>query len=574
MIQVQALCFSHPGGIAALREVDLRIQPGARVAIVGANGSGKTTLARCLNGLHRPEAGEVLVDGLSTSEAQALFAIRQLVGMVFQNPDDQLVSTQVETEIAFGLENIGLDPRLMRERVDEALRQFHLEPYRRHPPHHLSGGEKQRVAIAAAVALRPRYLVLDEPTALLDPRSQHEVSGLLASLRDQFGIATIHITQLPGEAAQTERVLVMHQGRLLADGPPGRIFGDAQLLREAGLEAPFASALGLAVARRTGTALPAALHLEELADALAALPLRPTSPPADEPATSAPAHAKLAIRHLSHGYDAGLPTYHGVLDAVDLEVPPGSLLALLGPSGSGKTTLAQHFNGLIKPQSGQVLLDDQDIWLAPDQIAGVRRRVGLVFQFPELQLFEETLEQDVAFGPRNLGVGPPQLQAQVDRALELVDLPRAQFGKRPPLSLSGGEKRRAALAGVLAMDPEVLVLDEPTAGLDPRSTQHLTELFRQFRAEGKTLVLIAHDMDLVAELATHVAVLGQGRLQLCGPARQILTHPDFSRHSGLEAPAAVRLMQALSARGVAVPGGVLRFSEAVDFLAAALSPEG
>ncbi len=573
MIQIQALCFAHPGGIAALREVDLQIGEGERVAIVGANGSGKTTLARCLNGLHLPQSGRVLVDGLDTADPQALFAIRQRVGMVFQNPDDQLVSTQVETEIAFGLENIGLEARQMHERVDQALRTFHLEPYRRHPPHQLSGGERQRVAIAAAVALRPRYLALDEPTSLLDPRSQHEVGALLASLRDQFGIATIHITQLPGEAALADRVLVMHQGRLVADGPPARIFGDAQLLREAGLEAPFASALSLAVTARTGAQLSASLQLEELADALASLPLRPrsaapTAQPGDE------GNPKLAIRGLCHGYDAGLPTFRAVLDTLDLDVPPGSLLALLGPSGSGKTTLAQHLNGLIRPQAGQVLLDNQDIWSDPDQMAAIRRRVGLVFQFPELQLFEETLAMDVAFGPRNLGFDQQAIETQVDHALALVDLPREQFGPRPPLSLSGGEKRRAALAGVLAMDPEVLVLDEPTAGLDPRTTRHLTEVFRQFRDGGKTIVLIAHDMDLVAELATHVAVLGQGRLQLCGPARQILTHPEFGRQSGLEAPSAVQLMQALAARGLAVPPGVLRFSEAVDFLASALSPDG
>jgi energy-coupling factor transport system ATP-binding protein len=259
---------------------------------------------------------------------------------------------------------------------------------------------------------------------------------------------------------------------------------------------------------------------------------------------------------------------------VDLDIPPGSLLALLGPSGSGKTTLAQHLNGLLRPQAGQVLLDERDIWASPDKMAAVRRRVGLVFQFPELQLFEETVEADVAFGPRNLEVAAELIEGQVDRALDLVDLPRPDFGKRPPLSLSGGEKRRAALAGVLAMDPEVLVLDEPTAGLDPRSTQHLTKLFRQLQQGGRTLVLIAHDMDLVAELATHVAVLGQGRVQLCGPARQILTHPDFTRQSGLEAPSAVQLMQALAARGLAVPTEVLRFSEALDVLAALLSPDG
>jgi energy-coupling factor transport system ATP-binding protein len=573
MIQITGLCFSHPGGIPALRGLELQIGPGERVAIIGPNGSGKTTLARCLNGLHLPQAGQVLVDGLSTADPHALFAIRQQVGMVFQNPDDQLITTQVETEIAFGLENIGLPPDQMRQRVEQALADFHLEAHRRHPPHHLSGGEKQRVAIAAAVALRPRYLVLDEPTALLDPQSQRQVSALLASLRDQFGIATIHITQLPAEAALAERVLVMHQGRLVGDGPPAAIFGDNQLLRGIGLEAPFASALGQALVSRTGRPLPLALHLEGLAETLASGPHTASVPFPTEPSVSAVA-PKITLRQLSHAYNPDLPTRQRVLDAVDLDIPPGSLLALLGPSGSGKTTLAQHLNGLLRPQAGQVLLDERDIWASPDKMAAVRRRVGLVFQFPELQLFEETVEADVAFGPRNLEVAAELIEGQVDRALDLVDLPRPDFGKRPPLSLSGGEKRRAALAGVLAMDPEVLVLDEPTAGLDPRSTQHLTKLFRQLQQGGRTLVLIAHDMDLVAELATHVAVLGQGRVQLCGPARQILTHPDFTRQSGLEAPSAVQLMQALAARGLAVPTEVLRFSEALDVLAALLSPDG
>lgn len=574
MIQIKGLGFVHPGDIPALQDLNLEIGPGERLAIIGANGSGKTTLARCLNGLHQPQAGQVLVDGLSTADPRALFAIRQRVGMVFQNPDDQFISTQVETEIAFGLENVGLPPDQMRQRVDQALSDFQLEAYRRHPPHHLSGGEKQRVAIAAAVALRPRYLVLDEPTALLDPQSQRQVSALLASLRDQFGITTIHITQLPAEAAQTERVLVMHQGRLVGDAPPAAIFGDTRLLKEVGLEAPFASALILALAARTEQSLPPALDLEELADILAARRLKAPVPMPAAVEQIPIAAAKIALHKLSHTYDPDLPTRRTVLEELDLDIPAGSLLALLGTSGSGKTTLAQHLNGLLKPQAGKVLLDDRDIWARPNDLVAVRRRVGLVFQFPELQLFEETLELDVAFGPRNLGVAADLLERQVDRALELVDLPRARFGKRPPLSLSGGEKRRAALAGVLAMDPEVLVLDEPTAGLDPHSTRQLIELFRQFQQQGKTLVLIAHDMDLVAELATHVAVLGHCRLQLCGPARQILTHPDFTRLSGLEAPSAVQLMQALGARGLAVPAGVLRFSEAVDFLAAALSPDG
>lgn len=571
MIRVRDLSFSHPGDIPALHGIDLEIRPGERLAIIGANGSGKSTLARCLNGLHRPRSGQVVVDELSTGDPRALFAIRQRVGMVFQNPDDQLVSTMVETEIAFGLENLGIQPSEMRRRVDQVLGDFHLAPYRRHPPHLLSGGEKQRVAIAAAVALRPRYLVLDEPTALLDPHSQREVNDLLASLRDAFGIATIHITQHPDEAAQAERVLVLHQGRLLRDAPPAEVFRDARLLRETGLAAPFASAVAVALQEQCGLALTPVLRLEALADALADLRSTAPPPPADElPPAAAP--AKIAIRELSHAYGTGLPDRRAVLEGIDLDIPAGSILALLGPSGSGKTTLAQHLNALLRPQAGRVLLDGRDIWAAPGDLAPVRRRVGLVFQFPELQLFEETLEQDVAFGPRNLGCSPAAVESQVERALELVGLPRCRFGQRPPLSLSGGEQRRAALAGILAMDPEVLVLDEPTAGLDPRSTGLLREVFLQLQRQGKTLVLIAHDLDLVAELATHVAVLRQGRVQLQGPARQILAHPDFPERSGLEAPSPVRLMRALAARGLAAPAGLIKFAEVVHFLSTIFAP--
>ena len=194
MIHVQDLTFTHPGNIPALQDINLDIHPGERLAIIGPNGSGKTTLARCLNGLHLPRTGQVLVDDLSIHDPGALFEIRKRIGMVFQNPDDQLVSTTVESEIAFGLENLGVPPEEMHLRVSAALGQFHLEAYSLHPPHHLSGGEKQRLAIAAAVALRPRYLVLDEPTALLDPQGRREVSAILDGLRDEFGITTIHIT--------------------------------------------------------------------------------------------------------------------------------------------------------------------------------------------------------------------------------------------------------------------------------------------------------------------------------------------------------------------------------------------
>ena len=560
MIRVEKLSLSYRGGLAALRSIDLHISPGEDIALIGANGSGKTTLACCLNGLQQPQAGRVLVDGMDTSDPPQLRSIRQLVGMVFQNPDDQLVGTTVADELAFGLENIALASDEIHRRVEETLAAFDLEAYHRYPPHKLSGGEKQRVAIAAVVAMRPRYLVLDESTALLDPGERQQVAELLQRLRTTYGIATILITQSPEEAARADRVIVLHAGRVHADGPPAALFADPPKLRSLALAPPFASALAAHLSL-AGTHL----ELDALSDALTTLqpqtPLPPWTPPAPPP----PAPSKLATEGLTHLYDEHLPTQHCGIRDITIDVPTGAVLALVGTNGSGKTTLAQHFNALLKPSRGRVLLDSCDIGFQPP--ARVRQRVGLAFQFPELQLFAETVAEDVAFGPRNLGFAPERVDCLVARALAMVNMPLEEFGPRQPLSLSGGERRRVALAGVLAMDPEVLVLDEPTAGLDPRTTASLCQLFAELGDQGRTLVLISHDMELVGRLATHVVVLRQGRIELQGPARAVLAHPEFESISGLVPPMSVQLTRHLRQRGLALAGNPLTIEETIDWLA-------
>ena len=560
MIRVEKLSLSYRGGLAALRSIDLLINPGENIALIGANGSGKTTLARCLNGLQQPQAGRVLVDGMDTSDPTQFRSIRQLVGMVLQNPDDQLVGTTVADELAFGLENLALASDEIHCRVEETLAAFDLEAYRRYPPHRLSGGEKQRVAIAAMVAMRPRYLVLDESTALLDPGERQQVAELLQRLRTAYGIATILITQSPEEAARADRVIVLHAGRVHADVSPAVLFADPPKLRALGLDLPFASALAahLSLAETH-------LELDALSDALVALnpqmplpPWTPSSPPSPTP-------SKLAAEGLTHLYDEHLPTQRRGICDIDLEVPTGSVLALVGTNGAGKTTLAQHFNALLKPSRGRVLLDGCDIGSQPP--ARVRQCVGLAFQFPELQLFAESVAEDVAFGPRNLGFAPERINCLVARSLAMVDMPLEEFGPRQPLSLSGGERRRVALAGILAMDPEVFVLDEPTAGLDPRTTASLCQLFAELSDQGRTLVLISHDMELVGRLATHIVVLRQGRIELQGPARTVLAHPEFDAISGLAPPRSVQLAHHLQQRGLPLAGDPLTLEETIDWLA-------
>ena len=556
MICVEKLGLCYGDGRAALRSIDLHISPGENIALIGPNGSGKTTLARCLNGLLRPHAGRVLVDGMDTGDPTQLRSIRQRVGMVFQNPDDQLVGSTVADELAFGLENLALASPEIQRRVQETLTAFDLEPHRRCPPHQLAGGEKQRVAMAAAVARRPRYLVLDEATALLDPGERQQVAALLQRLRAAYRIATILITQSPEEAARADRVIVLHAGRVQADGPPDALFANPAL----GLDLPFARAL----ADRLALAEPH-LELDALSDALAALkpqtPLPPWTPPAPPP----PTPSKLAAQGLTHLYDEPLPTRRRGIRDIDLAIPNRSVLALVGPNGAGKTTLAQHFNALLKPSHGRVLLDGCDIGTQP--LTRVRQRVGLAFQFPELQLFAESVAEDVAFGPRNLGFAPERVHDLVGRALAMVGLPLESFGPRQPLSLSGGERRCVALAGVLAMDPEVLVLDEPTAGLDPPTTARLCQLFAGLSHQGRTLVLISHDMELVGRLATHVAVLRQGRIPLQGPARAVLAHPEFASISGLVPPPSVQLARRLRRRGLALAGDPLTLGETIGWLA-------
>ena len=531
----------HFVDVPVLKSINLQIRPGEFTAIMGSNGSGKTTLARCLNGLLIPQEGSVSIDGKPTKNPENLSFIRRTVGMVFQNPDDQLATTTVESELAFGLENMAIPTDEMHQRVERALANFELAPYRNTPPHHLSGGEKQRLAIAATLIMRPRYLVLDEPTALLDPQHRRQMIELLHALRDQHGVATILVTHVPEEAENASRIIVLNDGQVLIDGSPSEVFSDLDRLRQSGLEAPF-------VRQLSATCHPpfAAVTEQEFAIHWESRPLTPFSPTYSSVATAEAGPVILESQSISHVYNAHLPHEKESLNQVSAQFTEGSIHAIIGASGSGKTTFAQHLNGLLKPSGGQVLLDGEDLQSRP--ALKTHQRVGIVFQFPESQLFAETVKQDVAFGPNNAGFSQKRVDQLVSEALSLVDLPVESYGSRPPLGLSGGEKRRVALAGVLAMDPDVLVLDEPTAGLDPSATRSLCLLLKRLANEGKTIILITHDMDLVAITADYTTILNAGKVVLQGSARATLTHPDLEKKANLLPPTATQLALRLGVR--------------------------
>jgi energy-coupling factor transport system ATP-binding protein len=458
-----------------LQGVSLALEPGELVALVGPNGAGKSTLLRLLSGLLEPQAGSMEVDGVgSDSHAEFARACRQHTGMVFQNPETQFVANTVEEEVAFGPGQLGLPPAELRSRVDWALQVAGLEARAGWQSHALSAGQKQRLAIASVLALKPRYLLLDEPTSMLDPPGRDDLLALLDELKESIGI--LLVTHRGIEVARCDRVLRVAEGKVAYSGP-------------APATAAEFAALGLDE--------PATVRLAELG---------PAPPPHG---FSPPAHGCSPWAHserLSYTYSVGTPLAYQALRGVTCDVPAGRCTAIVGQTGSGKSTFLQHLNLLLRPQSGTLQLFGEEI-RAGTPARPYRRRVGLLFQQPEAGFFQETAWDEVAYGPANFGLAVEQ---SVRDAMQAVGLAPEEFGSRSPFDLSGGEQRRLALACVLACQPDVLVLDEPTAGLDPHFRQLFWSLLHGLLERGLSLVLISHDLEEVGELARHVVWFDKG----------------------------------------------------------------
>lgn len=558
LFDLQAVRHVYPGPapVEALRGIDLRIFPGEYVALIGANGSGKSTLARHLNGLLQPTAGVVRVAGRPT-EAANLPSIRRSVQMVFQQPDSQIIATSVDEDVAFGLENFGWPEAELPRQVQEALETVGLWEQRARSPHMLSAGQKQRLALAGAIALRPQALVLDEATAMLDPAGRATLLETLRRLHRQ-GITLVTITHEMDEAAEAGRVIVLRQGQVALDGSPQEIFSRAEVLRGLGLDLPPLADLSL----RLG--LPVRLTPDELLDALGCGPGGCDAPiPPDLPLAAAQPIATpiIDIQGLWHTYLRGTPLASPSLHGVDLQVAAGAILGLIGQTGSGKSTLMQHLNGLARPQAGRVVVDGMD-WSDPAlDVRAARQRVGLLFQQPEDQLFERYVGDDVAFGPRQMKLARPEVRRRVEAAMEAVGLPFDGFKDRLTQSLSGGEQRRAALAGALALEPHVLAADEPTAGLDPRGRAQIIEIFRRIHAEGTTLLIASHRMDDILTLCDTAAALRDGRVAAVGPTRQMLSRPEALERHGLPVLPLAALAARLRRQGWPVPLEALTVAE-------------
>ncbi len=552
--------------IEALKDVSFDVNQGEFIAIVGRNGSGKSTLAKHINALLLPSEGEIVVDGLDTAEEELRLSIRKSAGMVFQNPDNQIVGNLVEEDVAFGPENMGVPTADIWNRVEESLETVEMEQYRHSSPNHLSGGQKQRVAIAGVLAMEPKCIIFDEATSMLDPQGREQIIFAARQLQKEKGITILFITHHMDEVIWADRVFVMDQGVMVAQGTPKQIFEQKELLEQCGLEIPT---LYQYIHFLVGQGILSKEELndvygeEDLITLLCSKVKLSTNHiiDNDEPQKMLNAEKEndsdirfvadgLLLNHVDYIYNKGFAGETVGVRDVTLQIHKGEFVAVIGETGSGKSTLMQMFNGLHLPTAGNVYFEGNDITDKDFSMKELRQKVGLIFQNADHQLFAETVEKDVCFGPENMNISRVEAQKRAYEAIELVGLPDTIYDLSP-LQLSGGQKRRVAIAGVLAMRPDYLVMDEPTAGLDPCAAKEILELLKKLQEEtGITVVMVSHNLDEVAEYADRVVVMREGRKILDGAIGDVLQQVGMLEQAGLLMPVGIKMMYNLSKAGV------------------------
>ena len=492
--------------------ISLSINQGEHLCILGANGSGKSTLAQVIAGMMAPDSGSVyLCNNLVYSNetkaiAQSYRQARQNIGYVFQDPQDQIIANITENDIAFGPENLGLDPDEITKRVEHCLEVCSLSEYRTQDPSYLSGGTQQRVAIAGALALQPNIFVADEPCAMLDVKGRNSTMALINEM-SETGKTIVHITHFIEHALGADKVIVLDKGKVALSGTPSFVFSQITKLGKLGLDLPFKSKLKLALLKEE---LPQITNKPKVEDSVVIK--------ADDICFNWPYSSDMTLNH------------------INLNVLKGECISIVGKTGSGKSTLAKILSALETPNSGSLEVLGIDI-TNKKMRSRIRGRVGYVMQKPERQLFAETVYQDVAYGPANQRLSEHTVDYRVNTALEMLGIKNLKDVS--PFDLSDGQKRVVAIAGVLAMSPEILILDEPTAGLDPKGRANLISLLKKLNNSGTTIVLITHSMDIAASLSHRVCVLDKGSVEMCDITDTVFLQKDKLEAMGLGIPTAL-----------------------------------
>ena len=537
----------HGSDCPALNGISLALKPGTMVGVMGASGAGKSTIAKCLNRIvpafeGGTFSGTVTVGRLSLDGARVCDAA-SLVGMVFQDFEAQLFSTNVAHEVAFAMEQVGLPAAEIRSRIGPALDAVGLSGFDNRDPTSLSGGEKQRLAIASVLALHPSVIVLDEPTTDLDPEGRAEVFRLIHEMRAQ-GLSLIVCEHEADELARCDHLIVLDNGAIVLEGPPSQVLRRLDELERYGVHPPELNRIlaGLGIDAHA-TSLDEAerqirAHLPCLASSQSMtipseLAFDDISKPLTESAAGSEMPPLVQVEKLTFAYEFGPP----VLSGINLAIAPGEFLAIVGQNGSGKTTLAKLIVGLLKPTSGRILITEHD--RATLSVAATAREAAYVFQNPDHQIFAATVEDEVAFGPRNFGLASEEIARRCDEVLQAVNL-TAQRDSDPFL-LSKGERQRLAVASVLALRPRLLILDEPTTGLDYREQRRMMALVKELNRSGIAIVIITHTPWLVAEYARRVVLMRQGQIHYDGSVQGFFDDPALLAGSSFVPPPAPAL---------------------------------
>ena len=552
LIQIENLHY-RPGGLAPdrpdiLRGIDLNIEKGEFIAIIGKNGSGKTSLIKHINGLLLPTRGRILVGGMDTRQVENHQHLHALVGMVFQNPSDQIVASTVEEDVAFGLENLNLPTPEIRIRVAEQLAMAGLTDDAARPPHLLSGGQIQKVALAGVLAREPQLILFDEPTSMLDAQVRQSLMRQIYQLHQQ-GMTILYITHHMEEAVEADHVLVMNDGQVILNGSPEEIFiSHKTLLYEIGLEVPEAVRIADHFASLDMSFQDSILTPEQL---IAQLPILPSHNQQrvyqTQPHRDLKSSLLVDLQNVHYTYHSGTPLAKKALNNVSLNTHQGEIHAIAGGNGSGKSTLLQQINGILRPEQGYIRVGSLRLEDPKTKLIDIIRKVGLVFQSPESQFFEVFVGDEIAYGPKQFGM--EDIRERVRQVMANVGLDFETFKDRRLETLSGGEKRKVALASTLVLEQDVLMFDEPTAGMDPQARDRLITLFNNLQSEEKTIMIASHRMEEIAKISDRLSLMDNGKVVDSGPCGQVLSTSGLLSTAGLIPPLAILTAQVLINKG-------------------------
>ncbi len=564
-----------------LDDLNIEVEPGDFIAILGHNGSGKSTFAKHLNALLLPDEGNIYIDGDDTKSVEELWKIREKCGMVFQNPDNQIVGVTVEEDVGFGPENLGVKTEKIWDRIKDSLTKVDMYKYRKKSPNHLSGGQKQRVAIASSLAMKPKCIVLDEPTAMLDPQGRKEVMDIIKSLNENENITVILITHHMNEAIMAKKVVVIDDGKIALQGTPREVFSNVEQIKKLKLDMPQIMELSYELYKCGKFGRYDILTIDEfvkviekisnsqndkdIADKEDAKDTEETKDTEDtEDTRNKSIEPILSLKNVCLKYEENTSMEVKALDDISLDIYNDEFIGIIGHTGSGKSSLVQVMNGLIKANGGEVTYKGENIQDKSFDKKRLHLDVGLVFQYPESQLFEETVLKDVMFGPLNKGMSEEEAKEAAKEALEMLGIGENYYNDSP-FELSGGEKRRIAIAGVLAMNPEIIILDEPTAGLDPMSRNNLLNSLKRLQTDKeKTIIIVSHNMEDMANYVERLIVMNDGRVVFDDIKKNVFKYVGQLEQIGLDVPEVTKAMNVLKERNYNVSGNALTVKEALD----------